>query len=641
MIAVRSVMRRAVLMLSLLATSDGAAPPPHAVADDALVVLRHPEPGVAIEGFAKESSAIAIAKIAGHEIAFVADEEEDAIHTLDLATRTEIARTPVFGGPTQILVVGDRVVASLRRAGSVALLTATAVDRPLRIASTLATADEPIALAHTDSTLFVASGWGRMLEGFSIADGARTFALPLGREPRALAIEGARAFVGYLSEAKVDVIDLGAQALHEAPLETPKRIVEGSFIRSMPSFHCFEGFGDIEGPMLPCHRVRRPVFDTVAARSGRQTYALARMGDRFLIPHLEVGPGDPQIQTGGYGAVEEERLPLELDVASLDVATGVLKPHLLKRFGPDECRLPRAAVQASGTLFVVCAGDNRVASYDAKQDAITPKTRAPIGGGGAAIAEIPGQKKIAVLSTFDRSVRIFDHALAPLATIALSHEGTHLSADAIAGRDLFHRANDPKISADGRACASCHPEGRDDGLVWPTPNGPRQTIFLAGRLAREAPFGWDAEHMTIEAHVKVTVQNLGGTGIGKDDEAKLFAYLTSLRSPPRRELPLDPAAAHGRELFAADSVGCSSCHVEATGYSDHGAYDVKSAGLADRKKSFLVPSLRFLEGSAPYFHDGRYASLDALVRGCDGSMGSTKQLTDVDIRALEAYLRTL
>ena len=31
-----------------------------------------------------------------------------------------------------------------------------------------------------------------------------------------------------------------------------------------------------------------------------------------------------------------------------------------------------------------------------------------------------------------------------------------------------------RLSGDGRACASCHPDGRDDGLVWSTPNGPRQ-----------------------------------------------------------------------------------------------------------------------------------------------------------------------
>jgi hypothetical protein len=49
-------------------------------------------------------------------------------------------------------------------------------------------------------------------------------------------------------------------------------------------------------------------------------------------------------------------------------------------------------------------------------------------------------------------------------------------------RALFHETDDFRLSADGRACASCHPDGREDGLTWATPDGPRQTIMLAGRI---------------------------------------------------------------------------------------------------------------------------------------------------------------
>ena len=43
---------------------------------------------------------------------------------------------------------------------------------------------------------------------------------------------------------------------------------------------------------------------------------------------------------------------------------------------------------------------------------------------------------------------------------------------------------DRRISADGRVCASCHPDGREDGVAWVTPEGPRQTPMLAGRLGK-------------------------------------------------------------------------------------------------------------------------------------------------------------
>ena len=44
---------------------------------------------------------------------------------------------------------------------------------------------------------------------------------------------------------------------------------------------------------------------------------------------------------------------------------------------------------------------------------------------------------------------------------------------------------------------------------------------------------------------------------------------------------------------------------------------------------------------APYFHDGRYATLSDVLSGSDGTMGHTSQLTPDDRLALEAYLRRL
>ena len=107
------------------------------------------------------------------------------------------------------------------------------------------------------------------------------------------------------------------------------------------------------------------------------------------------------------------------------------------------------------------------------------------------------------------------------------------------------------------------------------------------------------------------------------------------RAPPTRE-------SHGRDVFnAGDGPQCASCHAEKTGFTDHDTHDVKSATFTDQNKEFLVPSLTSIGGSAPYFHDGRYGSLEELIDKCDGTMGSTKQMSAGDKRALAAYLRTL
>ena len=65
------------------------------------------------------------------------------------------------------------------------------------------------------------------------------------------------------------------------------------------------------------------------------------------------------------------------------------------------------------------------------------------------------------------------------------------------------------------------------------------------------------------------------------------------------------------------------------------SHDVRSGG------SFDTPSLALVAGTAPYFHDGRYRSLRALLLDCDGKMGSTSGLSPADLDALEVYLGTM
>jgi cytochrome c peroxidase len=92
--------------------------------------------------------------------------------------------------------------------------------------------------------------------------------------------------------------------------------------------------------------------------------------------------------------------------------------------------------------------------------------------------------------------------------------------------------------------------------------------------------------------------------------------------------------ARGRELFHAEQVGCASCHREG-GSSDGARHEVGSGLLLD------TPSLRFVAGTAPYFHDGRYPTLAAMLRATRGTMGWGGDLADADLDALEAYLLTL
>jgi cytochrome c peroxidase len=215
------------------------------------------------------------------------------------------------------------------------------------------------------------------------------------------------------------------------------------------------------------------------------------------------------------------------------------------------------------------------------------------------------------------------------------------------GRALFHATDDPRISRDGRACASCHPEGREDALTWSTPAGPRQTVMLAGRIAGTAPYGWFGKHRTVREHVTHTLARLGGVGLqGPADRADLdalLAYVSAMRPPSMRGAVEDAGhaalAERGREVFLDPAVGCARCHLD--GATDQEAHDVKSGDVDEASLRFDTPSLRFVGGTAPYFHDGRYATLEELLEKSDGKMGHTQDLPRADLLALAAYLEDL
>ena len=443
-------------------------------------------------------------------------------------------------------------------------------------------------------------------------------------------------------------------------------------------------------------------FDSfLPARFARQSYALAHVvihtdknGDveTFIVPHTEMMTGDPMIISTGYGGggiegdVDEptERFTLSM----LDASTG--KRKLLAQTGDardkEGCHLPRgAATDGTGHVYVACFGSDEIMAFsvgektfetevepppsvkmkftiDKRGDVKAAPTKKPatvkshymsmsasakitVPAGPSGVALDAENKRLVSFSQIDGSLSIvglddFGKKDAQPVTIKLMRSNG-LTEQAQAGRKLFFSGGDQRISKDGRACSSCHPDGRDDGLVWSTPDGPRQTIMLAGRVNRKGPFGWLGKHETLQVHMQTTMKNLKGTGLDATQQDQLAAFLVSLKGPAQKWRALTDQETRGRDVFNSGDAQCASCHSEKSGFTDHDTHDVRSATTSDQTKQFLVPSLTNVGGSAPYFHDGRYATLDELIEKCDGTMGSTKQMSDGDKKALAAYLRTL
>lgn len=95
----------------------------------------------------------------------------------------------------------------------------------------------------------------------------------------------------------------------------------------------------------------------------------------------------------------------------------------------------------------------------------------------------------------------------------------------------------------------------------------------------------------------------------------------------------------GYRLFK--SLGCVSCHqgvnVGGNLFSRHGIFRPLASPFP---KVLRVPSLRNVEATAPYFHDGSAPTLeDAIRRMGLAQLNST--LTDQQIGSIARYLKTL
>jgi cytochrome c peroxidase len=246
------------------------------------------------------------------------------------------------------------------------------------------------------------------------------------------------------------------------------------------------------------------------------------------------------------------------------------------------------------------------------------------------------------MEPLDESSSISDALTAPRIALSRKPDAPRLG-DVALGRELFHASGDRRISSDGRACASCHPDGRDDSLTWSTPGGPRQTPMLAGRVAETAPYGWDGAGADVAAHLTHTFQRLSGRGLASTELVALIAYIKTLPAPPAETRPAATAGAiaRGDAIFHSKEAGCSSCHAGQGVLTDGLSHDVGAKAEADTPTEFDTPSLRFVAGTAPYFHDGRYATLRDVLTHTAGEMGQSRTLDRDELDALEAYVQTL
>ena len=575
-------------------------------------------------------------------VAWAADADNHALHRIDLVSLA-ITTTPIEGVPEQLVLAGDRLAVTLRDCNAVALFE---ID-PSGAAQLVASAEvpcDPFGLAATpQGELLVTSAFCHAVTALDADTLAVRWSVDVGREPRAVvaSLDGARAFVTHLVGDAVTVLEL------DDPSPTPRRVrALGGLYRNRVD----EAIG--AGTLHP-------------AAALAYAAVLSESGSRLFVPHVVEQNGSSTTRSipGAYGGVPVEE---ETSFASVAVVSTrgerpafgsgeAAPPQALDKAAfaapdpsvgfvvapaPAACRQGRAAALAGDRLLVASQGTGELYELDARalDPAMSPRKRYAVGAGPKGVDVDPALDVAVVWSQLSHEIAVVSLGSGVVERRTASADP--LPRDVSAGRRLFFSELDRRISRDGRACGACHPEGRDDGLVWKLGAGPRQTPTLVGRLGR-GPFGWQAKHARLQDNMRETMTRLGGGGLSDAELDDLAAFLRQGLVTPARQATPDRLADRGRSLFTSAEVGCSGCHRLETEASDRGLHDVGSRARTDASGAFRTPPLLHVGATAPYFHDGRYATLEQLLDDNLDRMGSTSQLSRDDLRALAAFLRTL
>jgi hypothetical protein len=503
-----------------------------------------------------------------------------------------------------------------RRGDRIAVVDASGAE--LRLAAAWATPAEPFGVALTPdrATVLVTAIADRRLVAYDAVTGAEQWRAVTSPEPRGIAVspDGARALVSPIAIGALDDVNLATHEVAAIPLDLAcdscatgtafarasgaARFLDAqravaSFQRSVPvvlldfDTHAYGG-----GEAAPVtHHVAFLSFDGAGppvqqAQARVPEHQPRTLGWDAKLDALYVGGfgSDTMLVLGGLS----EKSTDELAFDAFDFLMGTSD-----RCGPDGM-----VVRPDSTALVWCAFMRTVLQLDAL-DADGTRAAQP------ALTEGP-----------------------VVAATGMSYDEHH-------GLVLFN-GTVRQINVDGAlACATCHPDGRADGLTWKIGELAVQTPVLAGRITGTGPYKWAGTDATLDASLHTTVTRLRGEGLTPGQTDSLIAYLQQLERP--RPPTGDAAAiARGKAVFEGDG-GCTQCHGGAA-YTDGHRHHFDPSTLA----SADTPSLVGLSTSAPYFHDGSAATLADVVAGKGGvAMVDTSHLTDAQRADLAAFLRSL
>ncbi|MDP3502086.1 MAG: hypothetical protein Q8S33_17245 [Myxococcales bacterium] len=550
----------------------------------------------------------------GGDFAVVSDAERDLLYVVNVRTRSlrSTIRLPTGSQPTRGVEDNlGQVRVALRGTGQIATIAISSGS----LVRTDSVCPEPrgVAWDSTKATLLVACASGELV---SVPNAGSTTVRRLGAELRDVLVHNGKIRVSTFRSAQL--LDVAETV---TPLALPRI--------SLPPVRGTETSFD---PAVAWRTVSTPngLSVTVHQRAVTGDIDTIRTGLPPVVVPYYTNPCDNAVVRSAVSVADATSVLSSIEISAVLPVDVAISPDgsELAIVGAGDSSLTRMPV---GNVMAGISGGicGPIARIPAPADAL--------GRPGDALGQPVGvayvsNGELLVHSRSPARLTLFPAPVTGATTkptpIAIELEGSTESE--APGFRLFH------TSTRGIACASCHPEGQEDGHVWTFFGQKRRTQPLSGGIAAMAPFHWKGDLGTMGELVDDTfVARMGGARPSPEVVASLGSFLDRIPSlpPPTRDTPVDMTK--GRAAF--DKAGCNTCHGGPL-LTNGASSDV---GTGD---AFQVPSLKGVSRRAPFMHDGCATSMEERFTNpdCGGKThGNVSALDPIELSDLTDFLSQL
>jgi mono/diheme cytochrome c family protein len=567
------------------------------------------------------------------QTAVVADSDRDALYVVDvmaMAVRSTIA-LKAGDEPGRLAEDGEgRVHVALRGGGG--LVTIDPVNGALLARRAVCPAPRGVAWDASSDSLWVACATGELVQ-LPAGGGSPTRSLHVERDLRDVIVQnGALSVTSFRSATLLRLGADGSVARRDTISSDGSSPQVAWRAQALPA-----------GAIVMAHQMEsiQSISTTIPGGYGGTGAGFAPgnfFDDASVLPPLNAGfaqSADASELFEGDGAAvsplaEPPFLPTSIVTSVLSVIApggGLLSQHPLSGVLPVDI-----AVAPDGTTVAgVTPGS-----------AFTPGLSTFFvvsGSGGGAETDLslgPDDQPIAV--AFDATGRVILQTREPAKLWVVPVAGGNIGSIQLSaksrddtGHDVFHTQAGGQI-----ACASCHPEGGDDGHVWMLDGNSRRTPSLRGTIAGTAPYHWPGDQKDLPTLVNnVYTVRMSGATLASDQMGALTGWVQTLPPPPAPSWVDAKAASAGRDVFSSAATQCSTCHAGGK-LTNNQTVDVGTGG------PFQVPPLVGVGWRTPLMHDGCAAQIADRFGACStNGHGDISKLSPQDIANLTAFLETL